>query len=392
MSDTASLRFSCTSCNKSYAFKPEYANKKVKCKCGATIAVPDMTTQAEDDLYDIAEDAKPAAPVAKPVPKVSAVHAPTTSSSRPGSAQMLGYRGAPTPAQRQRAQSALVDMKRDVYVPTALIVASFVILLGATMTKLVRGDPMAVSLAFTVFSLINAALLIGGALFIGGKVGISFGGVWSAILKFVAIALFVGMITMIIDAKFGLLGMAVLSLAASVILYSGLFMYLFSMDAEDSIWMVGFFIALRTALSWLLLPILLAFFAGGALVTGGSGRLPASSAQTKLAQRVEDNKELGLVEEAGEFVKSGKQSYWTDGIKVMYEAGAKFVGFCVVRDINGRGSPYSIVIQMPDDPTTRAKIVKALNDWRAATHNPDLGPPPVLVDVGGDYLEVELNG
>lgn len=35
-----SVKFACPSCNKEFAWKPEIAGKKAKCKCGNTIAIP----------------------------------------------------------------------------------------------------------------------------------------------------------------------------------------------------------------------------------------------------------------------------------------------------------------------------------------------------------------
>jgi hypothetical protein len=44
----------CPSCNKSYAFKPELAGRKVKCKCGQVISVPQ--NPEEDALFEMAPD------------------------------------------------------------------------------------------------------------------------------------------------------------------------------------------------------------------------------------------------------------------------------------------------------------------------------------------------
>src|SRR5689334_273899 len=40
MATTTEPRFACAACGKQYAWKPELAGKKGKCKCGATMDVP----------------------------------------------------------------------------------------------------------------------------------------------------------------------------------------------------------------------------------------------------------------------------------------------------------------------------------------------------------------
>ena len=55
----------CSSCGKSYPFKPELAGRKVKCKCGQVITVPAAPKATEpDSLYDLAPD--PTAPASRP--------------------------------------------------------------------------------------------------------------------------------------------------------------------------------------------------------------------------------------------------------------------------------------------------------------------------------------
>ena len=75
MSEATAARFSCGGCNKTYAWKPELAGKRVKCKCGQVIDVPQATAQDEDEaMYDLApseEPVKPKRPVMRSVPPVA---------------------------------------------------------------------------------------------------------------------------------------------------------------------------------------------------------------------------------------------------------------------------------------------------------------------------------
>ncbi len=60
-------RFSCTKCAKSYKWKPELSGKKVKCKCGNVMGVPQaepVVSEADDDLeglYALAADERQSA-------------------------------------------------------------------------------------------------------------------------------------------------------------------------------------------------------------------------------------------------------------------------------------------------------------------------------------------
>ena len=49
-------QFSCDNCGKSYAWKPQLAGKRVKCKCGSPLSVPKSDPAAHDDggLDDLA--------------------------------------------------------------------------------------------------------------------------------------------------------------------------------------------------------------------------------------------------------------------------------------------------------------------------------------------------
>src|SRR5690554_2781451 len=78
-----SSTFSCESCGKSYAWKPELAGKKAKCKCGAMITVPQRPPADESDaLYDLVEDDPPAR--TQPVRPIAAAGAARASAAAQG--------------------------------------------------------------------------------------------------------------------------------------------------------------------------------------------------------------------------------------------------------------------------------------------------------------------
>ncbi len=95
--------FECESCGKSYNWKPALAGKHAKCKCGATITVPQSVSApepAEEDLYDLVED-DALKPQRAPVAPVKPIAPPTsrgTGAGTPGVAPIArpGKGGAPS--------------------------------------------------------------------------------------------------------------------------------------------------------------------------------------------------------------------------------------------------------------------------------------------------------
>lgn len=85
MSEAQQARFECQSCGKSYAWKPELAGKKARCKCGAVMDIPQRVSAGEDDLdrlYDLAEDDAPPRPRVAPTGAAAAPAAGTANGQR----------------------------------------------------------------------------------------------------------------------------------------------------------------------------------------------------------------------------------------------------------------------------------------------------------------------
>ena len=70
MEQAEQAKFSCSSCGKSYKWKPEFAGRKVKCKCGNVMTAPAAPPAADepelDALYALADEGKQAAVAAPP--------------------------------------------------------------------------------------------------------------------------------------------------------------------------------------------------------------------------------------------------------------------------------------------------------------------------------------
>jgi hypothetical protein len=99
-------KFQCSSCQKEYKWKPELAGKRAKCKCGATIEIPqadaDPPTLEEDvGAYDVAEPA----PIAPPPPAQAAIPMATAVAPATAAPPSLPYGSARLPWQAQAGAS-----------------------------------------------------------------------------------------------------------------------------------------------------------------------------------------------------------------------------------------------------------------------------------------------
>lgn len=138
MSEVAAApRFKCDGCGKSYGWKAELSKKRVKCKCGHQMTVPDLSAPKpsvaelldgppslpDGDIYDMIDAAPALAPprailaaeaaaaiAATPAKPVAKPAGPPRNAPPP-----LGYRGGPTPRQKARDSfETFHDLKRDV--------------------------------------------------------------------------------------------------------------------------------------------------------------------------------------------------------------------------------------------------------------------------------------
>ena len=425
MAVTAS-RFECGGCGKSYTWKQELAGRRVKCKCGHVMTVPQSPPGAEpeppaDDLYDLAPDPqegkpkKPRVPLAPVVPKSeeratrAPLVAPTVAAAGPAPAGAgaggipLAYQKGPTQRERERMGSdVLMDMRRDVYVPVALLVVGFLMYVGyyAVRYEMSGAGIALVSLGVGMITLFKAALLIGFAFVVAGPLGVSFGGIFTAALKLAAIAVFADGVATWIDAgtakMTGGAGGAfsgMLSFPVVLGVYWVLLIYLFSMDAGDS-WIVVILLALFDFIvRWLLLLLLLSTIlnwggvSGVAVPTlGGGGGAKVSS--NPMSVQVNELKEQGLLREGREFIAGGRQMAFGKPVEAWYAAGCKNVWFSVVADFDGKPTPASVIVELPKDKAKRQQcydILKAYYDEHNFSYDSedvtDSGDPYIFVGV-----------
>jgi hypothetical protein len=372
MSDVAAAKIVCDGCGKSYAWKAELAGKKVKCKCGTVIHVPQPTAPKEepDDLYDLA----PSEETVKPKKRLPlAPAAATATTTVHSSSAALAYEAGPTQRQKDRmSRETLMDMNRDVYVPIGLLIAGILLYVGyyAMRYHLTAYGVGVISFGLIVLTAFKAALLVGFAMAVANPLGVSFGGIGTATLKLAAIAVFCDGITTWVDAFVikisggtfggGIFGYGVMSFPVALGAYWVLLIYLFSMDSGDS-WTVVMVLSVfdrivKMALAFTVLAMVLRM--GGVSVPGiGGGGGGKMSSVSELTTHVEELQERKLLKEAKAYINDGHQMFLGPTTDAWYKAGAKTVWFEVSRDFSGKTEPEQVIIEMPEDKNQRVEIL-----------------------------------
>jgi hypothetical protein len=376
-------------------------------------AVAPVPAEAED-LYDLAPSFEPPKPVHKPVrPPVAApvtsVPAKTSKSARPAvapaaagslaggaalaAAPVLGYRRTKDPGEKNHfTHDTLMDVRRDVYVPVTLLLAGLAMSVAyyAIHYHLPAAGVALTLLGVSAMTAFKVVLLIAFAFVISGPIGVSFGGIWTAVLKLAAIAVFSDGVTTWVDAAMSKLGAGgmelVISFPIALGIYWLLLIYLFSMDAGDS-WIVVILLAVfDTIVRWAILLLLLrAVLSLGGVAGSAIAGTAASSNST--AVRLQDLQDANLLKEAHAYYTTEHHiGPLQPECEAWYAAGAKHVWYEVSRDINGKMTVGLIDVELPTDPAKRAQCYKILNDFYAARKE-QFGSMKV-VDKGEPYLEV----
>lgn len=415
----AAEKFSCGGCQRQLTWKKEFVGRRIKCKfCGHAMAIPPQPLGAEpeperveDELYalsDLANDARSAAAKLPPT-IVQAVAPPIALPAAAGGASHpaipLAYQRAPTARELERsASNVFIHKKRDIQVPIALLIIGAALYLSYYAIQYHVGALaiLAIGIGLIIMAVLKTGILFGFALVIAGPLGVSFGGIGTALLKFAAVALFCDGITTWVDGLFamwtggigggGIFGFGVIGLPIALGVYWVTLIYLFSMDPGDS-WLVVIILAIfsqivRVALIVLLLRLILSF--GG--VAASSIAIPStgggSVATNPLIDEVNQAKAQNVLHEARKFVADHNRSAEAATVNGWYDAGAKNVWFQTDRDINGKGDAFQMVVELPDDKTARTKCYDLAKKY--FTDNGDAGEAQMLQDNGDPYLMVPL--
>lgn len=431
MSDaTGAAKFSCDACNRQYTWKAELAGRRVKCKCGAVMTVPQEVAQPEpelDALYDLApteeEPVQKIAPLKAPVgaAAAAAIAAPgggaaAKGKSLPRGTQALGYQRGPTQKEKDRFSNAtLVDLKRDVYVPTGLLVGSMLVYVGYYALRYNMGFAgiLAVGFGLSLLTLIKTVLLIGFAFTVATPLGVSFGGVGTAVLKLAAIATSCDALLTLVDA--GMVKLAgpggamygyIFDFFISVGVYWGLLIYLFNMDPGDSYMVVAilsvFDMIVRTALMIFLMATIMSWggiassavpLAGLGGGGGGSGG-GKSSVVDPVDEILVDAKESNRLKEAKEYIDGGRQGVFGKSVADWYAAGCKNVWFEMSHgDINGRQDPEVLIVELPpkSQKEARLKCFQILRQcYKDIGRGGSVTDSDPVVDTGEKYITVDV--
>jgi hypothetical protein len=215
--DNTGSRFSCDGCKRTYAWKPELANRKVKCKCGATMVVPDLSVKPKaaasdensDDFsaYDFAEPDPP-----KVAPKPAPLRASTpVMSGNSTSSKALSYERAPSAKQQEVVdEDARYVRRTSVIYPSIFMALGLLGMIGWTIYEL-QADLTGVGVitAFVVVkTTVKTALLVLGTIMVASSAGVSFGGFWSTVFKLAAMVIFADAVLMWVDTWIESLGSA----------------------------------------------------------------------------------------------------------------------------------------------------------------------------------------
>lgn len=429
----------CGQCGKSYLWKPEYAGRTLKCKCGASIRAPGAASAAarpaartatvvparapvtapaapppEDDIenmlaqageYDVKDDA-PA--LARPLSRAATVTlmpagGGAAAVASPGS-PLLGYASSIRKPVDESTEKARIT---DIYIPLALLVLG----LGAYIWDAhLWGINNLVGMAgfILVKSIINLVLVFAALLIAIKLIDLGLGPIGPALLKIAAVALLPGAVGDIVT----IYTMGMISWGVTILMYWALLYYLFEMDAGEFVMVTGIIWVVQTWVSTLLIILILSSFgvnrpslipnprssAGGGLF--GPPAQPTNPAeqfditpegQDKYAEYMIHNDDAV---EAREWLKPehtnhaaikfslDTQREWTDKF---YAAGAKKVWCADFYKLGVQEASHRLLIEMPDDKKSRAAILQLVADMERHPKEPEDDP-------GSKYLHIHLAG
>jgi hypothetical protein len=287
MSDgAATISIDCPGCGKRFSVSAQHAGRKGKCKaCGTGIVVPSLAppAPAEEDIYDITEDAKPA-PVSRPVPAIPVAQSAAAARSVAAPAakgNVLSY-SSPAPRQIKTAPKGQFDpfdhfegnRFKNLYLPLILIfgTAAFNVVAEAFFKHSASSSIIAASVQMVAKLAIEIPCMLIACLLAVKLLDAAFGPLGPAILKLCSIALAPDAILDVIVFVAFLIGRAsgrpldmAVDMAVAVIFgwllsiaaYFWLFMYFFELEFGD-VWKLAIFIwFVRMVLYWLISMVFL---------------------------------------------------------------------------------------------------------------------------------------
>jgi hypothetical protein len=437
MPSASDPKFSCPKCGKRHTWKPQLAGKRAKCTCGAAITVPvNEPGDAPDDLYDVVETPRPAP--APATPYIPPVAQPAAAAPAP-----LTYHRAADKSEKERdrfREDNLISPARDIYAPIAILVIGFFGLIAWASYE-TGGSTFAMVLASAIWgltTLVKTVILIGMAFVYAPQLGIGFGDVKTAVLKFAAIIMFTDaadlwlweVLTAGRPNRISLRQIG-LSLIVAALLISALCHILFEMDTEETgmfalpmavvSQVIGFLLRLGVIalLEMMLNPALPAAPAGGGGGAGPTAIAPAPAAGTPTAttgpgifspddvpdikaasdkvairKTAQDQQIERRITQGGPMLKDALQWVSAPGVgnkgdvpalvSDLAAAGADSIHL----EINNRARPGKLYARLPDSKSARSACLKVHRAY-VKKHEPDTDPTTIK-DQGQQFLEIEL--
>ena len=432
-------KLACGQCGRNYAWKPEYAGRSLKCKCGATIKAPAAAPSTKpvsakaapaaakpvpvaagagpadiDDIeqmlsqaaeYDVKDEP---APPPKPAARVTTAQtvmpaggvAVAAAATGPGS-PLLGYARTIRKPVDEGTQGAVVT---DFYVPLVLIALGLLVYYFDARLYGIRSIPVAG--IFIVFKTVINLALVFIALLIGVQlIDLGLGPIGPALLKIAAVALLPAALSDII----GYYTMGLVPWIFSALMYGILLYVLFEMEYSEIAISTGIIWFVQTWVGMLLVGLLLGVIGAahssspskGASAIGSSFFGPSPSAQTeepefdptpegqdKRAEYWIENKKAVDAREwlkpehdhAGVRFTTDTMLQWTEKF---YAAGAKKVWAADFYELGKRQAAHYLLVEMPTDKAARAAVLKLIPEM---DKTPDFQEP----DDGARYLYVSM--
>jgi hypothetical protein len=427
----------CTQCAKSYVWKPEYAGRTLKCKCGASIKAPAVASSVaapaakagaapparppaavasapppDDDIekmlgeateYDVKDEPLTAT---RPVSRVAAVTmmpAGGAAAVAAPASPLLGYASSIRKPVDEATEASKIT---DIYIPVALIAVG---LLAYIWDAHLWGisNPVSIALFIAIKSVINLVLVFTALLIAVKLIDLGLGPMGPALLKIAAVAVLPGAAGDIIT----IYTLGLVAWGITILMYWGLLYYLFDMEASEFMITTGILWVVQTWVSTLLIILILS---GLGISRASLSTNPPSAARGSLfgppstptnpAEQFDDTPEgqdkyaeymiqNSDAVEAREWLKPehtnhaaikfsiDTQREWTDKF---YAAGAKKVWTADFYKLGVQEAAHRLLVEMPDDKKSRGAIMQLVAEMERHPKDPDPDP-------GSKYLHIYLS-
>lgn len=398
-------KFKCDACGRQYPWKPDYAGRKVKCKCGAVMTAPTEPPQPEpppqdDDLlgglYELAAEEKAAAKAGATIPATGLrcpscqadmnvgdtvcpacgfnlktglkARAEKATAATGASAAMLAYasasRHAPADAKVALANSVGGAPLKELYIPAALVVAGLI-----AQGYIYYWDLPSIGVALVA----NLVLSFVGVAIVARLLELGFGAPGPAVLKMAAICLLPAAIAHYIGTLVGAESPFVRAMVGAMLimpLTEAGFMLLFDLAYDEAlyctvvIWLVN---------QWAVMFLVGAIITGAGVGFGGGGTPSASKQIAKADEAAAMALSMGNAQEAEGWLKESNNRIFSgetneSSLKVVQDAYA--AGANKVTAITSSGESDELILTVPSKSADRKKFFEWLNKYEAASGTP----------------------